>query len=141
MFDGFFREDQPDVTLTARWPPSLNVRSGRCASLLAGVVLLSLGSCDRASSSYATLADARKDRLFERGWLPDILPASTRQIRISNDLDTNHSEGEFSFDPSDFASFATQLKHVGETLQYSAGPNTWTFACDPTQAHCRYSMR
>ncbi len=113
----------------------------RHSSLIAAALVLSLSGCDRVSSGYPTLADARKDRLFERGWLPDILPASARQIRVINDLDTNHSEGEFSFEPSDFASFAARSQSVGQSLQYSAGDYTWTFSCDPARGHCRYSMR
>jgi hypothetical protein len=37
--------------------------------------------------------------LFERGWLPDIVPDSSREITINNDLDLNLSKGEFFFDP------------------------------------------
>ena len=117
------------------------VRSMRCSPLLVAAVVLSLSGCDRVSDSYATLADARNDRLFERGWLPDILPASARQIRVSSDLDVNTSEGEFSFDPADFAAFAAQLHPVDQSLQYSAGGHTWPFSCDPRRGHCRYSMR
>jgi hypothetical protein len=61
------------------------------------------------ASHYPTLATARADRLFERGWLPDILPPSTYGIRTANDLDLNTSEGEFSFDHSEYVSFAKQL--------------------------------
>jgi hypothetical protein len=113
----------------------------RCSSLLVAAVALLLGGCDRVSSRYATLADARNDRLFERGWLPDILPVSAHQIHVSSDLDTNQSEGEFSFDPSDFTSFAARLQPVGESFEYSAGAYTWIFSCDSARGHCRYTMR
>jgi hypothetical protein len=113
----------------------------RCSSLVVAAVLLSLSGCDRVNRSYATLSDARNDRLFERGWLPDILPASAREIRVISNIDTNRSEGEFSFDPADFTSFAAQLQSVDQSLQYSAGGDTWTFSCDPARGHCRYSMR
>ena len=49
------------------------------------VAFLLLCSCDVVTSKYATLADARNDRLFERGWLPDILPPSTREISVNPD--------------------------------------------------------
>ena len=114
----------------------------RCSSVVAAVALLSLSSCDVVTSSYATLDDARKDRLFERGWLPDVLPASARDIRVSNDLDVNHSKGGFSFDPADFSAFAARLRATGDgTFEYSAGTNTWVFSCDSGRGHCRYSMR
>ena len=114
----------------------------RCSVFVVTVAFLSLCSCDVATSRYTTLTDARNDRLFERGWLPDILPASTRDIRVANDLDLNHSEGEFSFDPAEFAGFASQLQPMGgETFQYSVDKHTWTFACDSSRGHCKYSLR
>ena len=114
----------------------------RCSPLVVTLAFLSLCSCDVATSRYVTLADARSDRLFERGWLPDILPPSTREIRVSNDLDVNHSEGEFSFDPADFADFTSRLRPMGgETFQYSVDKQTWTFACDSNRGHCKYSLR
>jgi hypothetical protein len=114
----------------------------RCSPLVVTVAFLSLYSCDVATSRYATLADARNDRLFERGWLPDILPPSTRDIRVSNDLDVNHSEGEFSFDPADFAGFASRLRPMGgEKFQYSANKHAWTFSCDASRGRCKYSLR
>jgi hypothetical protein len=114
----------------------------RCHAVFAATVLLLLGSCDRATRTYATLEDARKDRLFERGWLPDILPPSSRAIRVSSDLDTNRSEGEFSFDPVDFAAFTARLSPTADQrFQYSADSQTWIFSCDPSRGHCRYSSR
>ncbi len=67
----------------------------RSAPLLAAAAILALSSCEKVTKRYATLDDARRDRLFERGWLPDILPPSARDIRVTSDLDVNSSEGEF----------------------------------------------
>ena len=114
----------------------------RCSPIIVAATLLSLSSCDVATSWYATLDDARRDRLFERGWLPDILPASARDIRVSSDLDVNHSRGDFFFDPADFATFAAHLRaRDDKTFEYVAGGNTWVFSCDSSRGHCRYSMR
>jgi len=88
-------------------------------------VVLSLSSCDNATSKYATLDDARKDRLFERGWLPDILPVSTLDIQVSSELGTNHADGEFSFEPAEFAAFTTRLHaRDSKTFEYSDGKHT-----------------
>ena len=57
----------------------------RCFPLVAIAVLLLFG-CDVVTSRYATLHNARQDRLSERGWLPDILPPSMRYIRVSNNV-------------------------------------------------------
>ena len=62
-----------------------------CIAILSSLTV----GCDVVTSNYETMQDARNDRLFERGWLPDILPDSTTSIRTSNDLDINTSVGEF----------------------------------------------
>ena len=114
----------------------------RCSPIIVAAVLLSLSGCDAMRSRYATLDDARRDRLFERGWLPDILPASSRDIRVSSDLDINRSQGDFSFDPADFVTFTAHLRaRDDKTFEYSAGGYTWVFSCDSSRGHCRYSMR
>jgi hypothetical protein len=114
----------------------------RCSPIILAAALLSVSSCDVVTTRYATLDDARRDRLFERGWLPDILPASARDIHVSSDLDVNRSQGEFSFDPADFASFTSRLRaKEDKTFEYSAGGSTWVFLCDSRRGHCRYSMR
>jgi hypothetical protein len=113
----------------------------RHAPLVAAAAILALSSCEKVTKRYATLDDARKDRLFERGWLPDILPSSTHDIRVTSDLDVNTCEGEFSFDPAHFAGFVAQLRRIGQSFQYSADRSTWTFSCDSARGHCRFSMR
>jgi len=113
----------------------------RFAPLVAAAAILALSSCEKVTKRYATLNDARRDGLFDRGWLPDILPPSARDIRITSDLDVNSSEGEFSFDAIHFAAFVAQLRPVGESFQYSADRYTWTFSCDSARGHCRFSMR
>ena len=57
----------------------------RCSPVVAIAALLLFG-CDMMTSRHATLDNARPDRLFERGWLPDILPPSMRYIRVSNNV-------------------------------------------------------
>jgi hypothetical protein len=113
-----------------------------CSPIIVAAALLSLSGCDVTRTRYGTLDDARRDRLFERGWVPDILPASARDIHVSSDLDANRSQGDFSFDPADFATFTSYL-HVRDekTFEYSAGGHTWVFSCDSSRGHCRYSMQ
>src|SRR5688572_23700134 len=71
---------------------------------------LALLGCDVVTDRYATLQDARSDSLFQRGWLPDILPPSSHDIRTSNDLDLNVSSGEFHFSPQEFPDFTASLR-------------------------------
>lgn len=109
--------------------------------------VLSLNGCDTVEDRYPTLQDARQDRLFERGWLPDILPASTNNITTINDLDLNTSKGQFFFAPSDFDQFAKYLKAGAETssksysaYKFSSNQDLWIFSCDAIHGHCNYEM-
>jgi hypothetical protein len=118
-------------------------------------------SLDTVTSRYATLEEARADRLFERGWLPEVLPPSTTRIRTENQLDLNLSEGEFSFEPSEAnvlfnklsggAPLASRLDGWEETVNsytrrgYSAWSyrdedSTWAFFCQGPKGYCEYIM-
>ena len=62
------------------------------------------------TSAYDTYADAVADDLFDRGWLPDFIPASATRIVTVNNLDINISEGRFRFDRADRAAFLARLR-------------------------------
>ncbi len=78
-----------------------------CLLLVAGLILLS--KLDTVESRYDSYATADADRLFARGWLPPIIPGSSREIVTKNDLDLNLSEGGFRFDREDLEAFLSQL--------------------------------
>jgi len=127
------------------------------------VSCLLAGGCDHLSDTvtrnYPTLADARSDHLFGRGWLPDILPPSTTDIRTSNDLDSNTSVGEFSFKNGESSTFYSNLQpglptssrigswseivddytNTGHTQwQYRDSDTTWVFFCEQEANRCVY---
>ena len=133
---------------------------------LVAIVVMSIcfAACDNSGLSdvvrndYADIGEAKRGQLFERGWLPNILPASTTQIVTKNDLDLNLSSGEFTFDPKDFSKFQAQLKEcvksrddVEELLNYAkkgyypfcytSNASTWKFYMNPTTGHCEYRMQ
>ncbi|MDQ3205707.1 MAG: hypothetical protein M3Q40_04225 [Pseudomonadota bacterium] len=133
----------------------------RMTKFLAIVVGLSLAGCmsnEVTTTQYATLAEARADRLFLRGWLPDILPPSSHSIRTSSDLDSNTSEGEFYFNRVDADTFYTQL-HRGLPISassiqwqpraqtgldpwwYTVDGHTWVFFCSTAAGMCSYTLR
>jgi hypothetical protein len=134
-------------------------------ALVAGCLLYSgwfLLSCDVVTSRYRTLAAARADNLFKRGWLPDILPPSSHSIRTSNNLDLNTSEGEFSFLSSEYSLFADRLRQYSATMRtpfvgfeteiaemqadgfhaafFQNDRSLWLFFCEPERTRCEYTM-
>lgn len=111
--------------------------------------------------TYPTLADARRDDLFDKGWLPDILPPSTVEIRTENNLDLNISSGEFSFSPEEASLLIAKLKRGSAQMgfanwdktvneyaddgyaawSYRDQYSTWAFFCDMSIARCEYIMK
>ena len=125
------------------------------------IIALGLSGClsDTVTDRYSSLADARADRLFEHGWLPDILPASTVRIRTSNNLDLNTSTGGFSFSPAEapllFRSLVpgaqtdAPFDAWGDTVRdyaqrgfsawsYEDSDTTWVFFCHAAKGQCDY---
>lgn len=120
-----------------------------------GFILLAAGcGGDTVRSHYATRQMAEGDRLFERGWLPEMIPSSSFDIVTRNDLDLNTSEGEFSFAPADAADFRVKLRRmevreIPESAQfrylergywpyeYNKGER-WIFYIHESRGHCEY---
>ena len=97
-------------------------------SLLSALVLLA-GCSDAVTNQYATYAEAQQDSLFERGWLPDILPESTIDIEVVNNLDNNTSHGGFLIEKLGLHAFLQQVKPTDSDNQYRfvEGDHVWTF--------------
>lgn len=126
------------------------------------LAIVSAGCSSSVTERYASLDDARKAGLFERDWLPDALPSSTREIKVSNDLDLNISAGEFTLALDDLDSFTAQLRpyaaaradgdeHLESYLQakekeglrvgaLKRTSSVWIFVCDPKTARCTYQL-
>ena len=118
-----------------------------------------LVACDTVTDHYSTLRAARDDRLFERGWLPDILPESSVDIVTCNELDLNLSEGSFTFEVEDGAEFysllekglppSTRYRNWSEIVDdfplgsysrwwFRGDRGTWAFFCDEREGKCWY---
>jgi hypothetical protein len=133
------------------------------ASTVLLLTALVVGACDFAdvSKHYATVQDARADELFGKGWLPDILPPSCRDIHVSNDLDLNISSGEFHCDRSEFPALVSRLhgyrpsytplanlegevKHFiaagYPVYEFTEDGSKWVFFCKPERGVCEYTM-
>lgn len=88
-----------------------------------------LGCSDVVSDEYSTYAQAKEERLFDRGWLPDILPKSTVTIKVSNDLDANTSKGRFIINEPALSEFIAKLESSESTNEFHFvdGENVWVF--------------
>jgi hypothetical protein len=113
------------------------------------------------SSRALTLQQARQLHLFDRGWLPRILPASTHQLQLLNNPQLNCAQGEFYFSPDDWADFSAKLRPEkileapfinwanglrkmqgdGHSLWHYPQPDRhWVFFCKAEQGYCEYVM-
>lgn len=97
--------------------------------LLSALVVMIVGCSDNITTQYSTYAEAKSDNLFERGWLPDILPPSTINIQVTNDLDKNTSIGEFFIEKSDVELFLDKVEQTKKVNEYrfTRGSYQWVF--------------
>lgn len=93
------------------------------------MITLLILSCDTVQDSYTTYQQAKDSQLFKRGWLPDILPTTTIDFSISNELDSNTSHGSFNIPKADIAQFIDKLSHVSDNqYRYQNGTTSrWMF--------------
>jgi hypothetical protein len=134
---------------------------GLIAIVVAVGGLLHFLPSDVVTSDYQSLAEARADGLFDRGWLPDILPSSAHSIRTSNNLDVSTSNGWFSFHAAEFPRFVAQVKPFKpvaapfvaydekidemkrrgfQPLIYEEDSTVWVFFCESGKGYCEYDM-
>lgn len=100
---------------------------------------LTVREADTVEDLYPTRAEAQADRLFERGWLPSILPDSSYDITTRNDLDTNTSKGSFSFDERDFPAFRAHLTETSTPSVYRY--QGWVFTLDSSGKKVSYHTK
>ncbi|ELV8759467.1 hypothetical protein QNE81_004580 [Vibrio vulnificus] len=93
------------------------------------LLLVLTGCSDIVQSHYDNYQQALADQLFERGWLPDVLPVSTTQIEVTNDLDNNTSQGSFLIAEKEMGQFLSQLQPLETANQYrfESDNSVWIF--------------
>ena len=64
---------------------------------------------DILTANYATYQDAEAADYFRHGWLPAIIPRSSRKIVEIYNIDTNEVCATFEIDPSESGVFASTL--------------------------------
>jgi len=108
---------------------------------------LKFSSIDSVVSQYGSYKDAEENSVFLRGWLPQIIPKSSFNIYVENNLDLNSSIGEFSFNPSEVRLFLKQLvfhKNVGSKYKiytYTSEHSVWEFKIDTQLGHVEYILK
>ncbi len=110
--------------------------------MLAAALLTSCG--DSVPLEYSTRAEAEAESLFARGWLPEIIPASSENISMKNDPDLNISNGGFQFDPADHDQFVKHLKRAAseDKKGFSAySHEDWIFWINNEKNFCQFHMR
>ncbi|ELM6646421.1 hypothetical protein Q2Y22_000283 [Vibrio vulnificus] len=105
------------------------------------LLLVLVGCSDIVQSHYDNYQQAQADQLFERGWLPDVLPVSTTQIEVANDLDNNTSQGSFVIAEKEMAQFLSQLQPLETANQYrfESDNSVWIFTLGE-QGHVSYLL-
>ena len=112
-------------------------------TLLTLILILS-GCSDVITNSYKTYHEAKKDMLFSRGWLPDILPKSTKYIITKNNLDLNISSGSFSIPVKDINKFILKTNEIeNNKYQYQKTPNgvVWLFTVNKENGYITYELK
>ncbi|HXF14761.1 MAG TPA: hypothetical protein VN517_16515 [Terriglobales bacterium] len=71
---------------------------------------------DRRESFYSSLADAKKAGAVDRGWIPDFLPESSRNVHELHTVSSPTTWCAFEFDPTDSAILRKSLKADAETI-------------------------
>lgn len=71
-----------------------------------------LGLPETKVSYHANLAAVRKAGVIEQGWVPEILPAGSKDIQEIHVLDTNTSSGTFRFPSADLDAFKAQARQL-----------------------------
>ena len=114
------------------------------AALITAMLMLMVGCDDSVSSTYSTRAEAEADNLFDRGWLPEIVPPSSKSITMTNDLDLNTSNGQFKFDPADYSAFVAYLERTPSQDKDGASAYSyedWVFWISPNKSECSFYMQ
>ncbi|MCG7488206.1 hypothetical protein MHN79_01780 [Vibrio sp. Of14-4] len=102
----------------------------RLNKYLLPIILLTMYGCsDIVTSEYPTYQSAEEDDLFQRGWLPAIIPRSAIEIVVNNNFDINESSGSFVLSSDAMLDFKERLKPTEkqEQLLYVSGESEWFF--------------
>lgn len=88
---------------------------------LAALVVVLLVGCDESQTSrYSSTSEARSRQLFEKGWLPDILPESASGIVVTTYVDIGWCKGEFRIPSAEIDGFIASMTANPMPFEYDA---------------------
>jgi hypothetical protein len=107
-------------------------------NLFAILTLLTLAGCgDEITTRFATLADAKAQEAFARGWLPPILPDSATSIVERNNLDLNTGTGSFDFDSAERSGYIKRLTEAGALARTEGDSDILTLSTNDSRWEIR----
>jgi len=86
----------------------------------AALGFLLLSACESATFTYPTVAQAREAQMFDKGWLPNVLPESAHNIRITTWVDASRCRGRFQLPENDLTPFLESLTSERLRFRYDA---------------------
>ena len=103
--------------------------------------MLLYGCTDVVTDQYVTYQDAVKDELFQRGWLPDILPSTTKNIKTTIKLASDSLLCNFEIPSSNIHEFISHLTRQSENqYTYHRQSTTWRFEIDQEKGYVKYEL-
>lgn len=106
-----------------------HVESSAYVLMLCVVLGFLLAAChgERRESFYSSLAEAKKDGATDRGWIPDFLPVSSRNIHEVHEISPSVGWCRFDFLTSDSHGLRNSLKSINEvpaSVRHVPSPGT-----------------
>jgi hypothetical protein len=120
------------------------------SALVILTLLVFTGCSDVVTTQFATLADAKSQGAFERGWLPPVLPDSAKAIVERNNLDLNTGSGSFDYNLSERATYLERLSRAGavsrteqdtDILTLTTNGSRWEIRIPRSSGRVEWSMR
>ena len=117
-----------------------------------------LVACEQSTFGFDTVDDARKAKMFEKGWLPSVLPETAEHISITTEVDVGRCSGSFFLPEADLVEFQSQLsseplsfrydawrdeiermeRDGREVLYYRSDRATFAFSCERVDRSCEF---
>lgn len=129
------------------------MRGVRCdmRAILSVLAMLAITGCsDVVTTRFETVAEAKQQEAFQRGWLPPLLPDSARAIIERNNLDLNIGSGSFEYDVAERSAYVERLSQQGAVSRHDGAADVlildmstshWEIRLDRDSGRGQWSIR